>query len=69
MSTPYESYRGALPSQNPEGDPATVIVTRQGMGREGRVWLTFSASIKTTVAMTDQEAAQLVDLVNKARRN
>ena len=68
MSTPYESYRGALPSQNPNGDPATVIITRQGLGREGRVWLTFSASIKTTVAMTDQEAAQLVDLVHKARR-
>ncbi len=68
MSTPYESYRGALPSQNPNGDPATVIITRQGMGREGRIWLTFSASVKTTVAMTDQEAGQLVDLVNKARR-
>ena len=68
MSSPYESYRGVIPSQNPNGDPATVIVTRQGLGQEARVWLTFSAAIKTTAAMTDREAAQLVDLINEARR-
>lgn len=65
-STPYEMFRGAIPARNPEGDSATVIVTRQGLGRDGRVWLTFDGAIKTTVVMTDGETAQLSELLDKA---
>lgn len=32
VSTPYEIYRAALPTRTPDGEPATLIVTRQGQG-------------------------------------
>ncbi len=65
-STPNETFRGALAGRTPEGDQATVIVTRQGLGRDGRVWLTFNGAIKTTVQMTDPEAARLLELIGEA---
>ncbi len=65
-STPAETYRAALSGRTPEGELSTVIVTRQGVGRDGRVWLTFSGAIKTTVEMTDPEAARLRELIGEA---
>jgi hypothetical protein len=52
--------------RTPDGQPATVIVTRQGLGRDGRGWLTFNRAIKTTVVMTNPETVQLCELLNKA---
>ncbi len=65
-STPEEMFRAALPGRTPQGEPSTVIVTRQGTGQSGRVWLTFNGAIKTTVVMTDPETMQLCELLNKA---
>jgi hypothetical protein len=65
-STPAETFRAALLGRTPEGEPSTVIVTRQGTGQSGRVWLTFNGAIKTTVVMTDGETAQLSELLDKA---
>jgi hypothetical protein len=65
-STPSEVYRASLPGRTPEGAPSTVIVTRQGVGAHGRVWLTFNGAIKTTVVLTDLEAAELRGLLGKA---
>ena len=65
-STPAETYRAALAGRTPEGDRSTLIVTRQGVGSEGRVWLTFHGAIKTTVEMTDREAARLRELLGEA---
>ncbi|HSL06992.1 MAG TPA: hypothetical protein VK887_03345 [Pseudonocardiaceae bacterium] len=42
-----------------------MIVTRQGLDRAGRVWLTFNGAIKTTIVMTNPETAQLWELLNK----
>ncbi|MGH3898180.1 MAG: hypothetical protein ACRDTA_07975 [Pseudonocardiaceae bacterium] len=61
-----ETFRGAMRGRTPEGEPSTVIVTRQGIGHSGRVWLTFNGAIKTTVVMTNPETAQLCELLNKA---
>lgn len=66
MSTPDETFRGVLESRTPEGQRATVIVTRQGSGRSGRAWLTFHGAIKATVVMDDGETARLVELLNGA---
>lgn len=63
-----ETFRGTLQGRTPDGDPATVIVTRQGLGQAGRVWLTFLGAIKTTQVMTDDQADQLVELLHAARR-
>ncbi len=52
--------------RTPDGAPTTVIVTRQGLGRDGRVWLTFNGAIKTTVVMTNGETGQLSELLDKA---
>jgi hypothetical protein len=49
-----------------DGTPTTLIVTRQGLGSAGRVWLTFHGAIKATVVMTNPETAHLVELLNKA---
>lgn len=68
MSTPDELYRATLPTLTPDGEPATLIVTRQGRGSAGRVWITFSGAWVTTAVMTDQEAEQLERLFREARR-
>ncbi|MGH3973970.1 MAG: hypothetical protein ACRDS9_11715 [Pseudonocardiaceae bacterium] len=67
-STPEETFRGALAGRTPDGDRATVIVTRQGLGRDGRVWLTFNGAIKTTVELTDPEAVELNKLIGAATK-
>ncbi len=67
-STPAEVYRAVFPGRTPEGQLNTVIVTRQGSGTAGRVWLTFWGAIRTTVAMTDGEAGELIELLDKATR-
>jgi hypothetical protein len=37
----------------PRCNSPTLIVTRQVVGDDGRIWLTFDGAIKTTVVMTD----------------
>jgi biotin-(acetyl-CoA carboxylase) ligase len=68
VSTPDEPYRATLPVLTPDGEPASIIVTRQGRGSQARVWVTFSGAWVTTAVMTDDEAEQLVQLVGEARR-
>ncbi|MGH3763966.1 MAG: hypothetical protein ACRDS0_16955 [Pseudonocardiaceae bacterium] len=65
-STPDEMFRGMMQSHTPDGHPSTVIVTRQGSGSDGRVWLTFNGAIKTTLVMSDPETVQLCELLNEA---
>lgn len=65
-STPHETYRATLGGRTPEGDFSTVIITRQGEGRDARVWLTFCGAIKTTTVLTDREAVELCELLGKA---
>ena len=67
-STPAEVFRAVFPGRTPEGDPNTLIVTRQGQGREGRVWLTFAGALRTTVALTDPEAEELRELLGAATK-
>lgn len=62
-----ETYRGTLEGHTPDGSRATMIVTRQGLGRTGRVWLTFLGALKTTQVMTDDETNRLVALLRAAR--
>jgi hypothetical protein len=59
-------FRATLRTRTPEGALATVIVTRQGLGRAGRIWLTFDGAIKTTAVMDDPEARHLADLLGRA---
>lgn len=65
-SSSVETFRGTMRGRTPDGDPTTVIVTRRGLGRDGRAWLTFDGAIKTTVVMTDEETEQLVELLAAA---
>ena len=67
-STPAKVFRAVFPGSTPDGDLNTVIVTRQGVGRDARVWLTFCGVLHTTVSMTDQEAAQFRELLGQATR-
>jgi hypothetical protein len=65
-STPYETFRGVMRGRTPDGAYSTVIVTRQGLGSNGRVWLTFDGGIRTTTVMTDSETGELIELLDKA---
>lgn len=67
-STPYETFRGVMRGRTPNGETATVIVTRQGLGRESRIWLTFCGAIKTTVTMTNPETGKLGELLAQAAK-
>lgn len=60
-------FRATLAAATPDGEKATVIVTRQGKGSDGRVWVTFSGARVTTAVMTDEDAECLVRLVSEAR--
>ena len=62
-----ETYRGTLEGRTPDGDRATLIVTRQGLGQAGRVWLTFLGALKATQVMTDEQADQLAEMIHAAR--
>lgn len=59
-----QSDRTVLAFHDRAGDKATVIVMR----RKSRVWLVFNGALKTTVAMTDPEASDLVDALRSASR-
>jgi hypothetical protein len=65
-STPAETFRGTLTGSTPDGADSTLIVTRQGVGSAGRVWLTFDGAIKTTAVLTDRETAGLRELLGAA---
>jgi hypothetical protein len=68
MSTPHETFRATLPTSTPDGERATVIITRQGQGVDARVWVTFSGAWATTAVMTDADAECLVQFVSDARK-
>ncbi|MGH4016851.1 MAG: hypothetical protein ACRDSL_23565 [Pseudonocardiaceae bacterium] len=66
MTIPEETFRATMRGRTPEGEPTTLIVTRKGLGRAGRTWLTFNGAVKTTVVLTDQEAGQLAGQLEDA---
>lgn len=67
MHSEEESYRGTLQARDLDGEPHTVIVMRRGLGRNARVWLTVHGAWRTTLQMTDPEAAQLAELLTAAQ--
>ena len=58
------SDRSVLPFRGIDGATATVIVMRT----RGQVWLTLNGAEKTTVAMTDPHAGQLIEALRAASR-
>lgn len=62
-----ETFRATLRGHTPEGEPTTVIITRQGRGQAGRVWFTLNGAIRTTVVLTDPETGQLVGMLGDAQ--
>jgi hypothetical protein len=68
MSTPHETFRATLPTSTPDGERATVIITRQGQGVDAQVWVTFSGAWVTTAVMTDADAERLLRFVSDARQ-
>ena len=66
MSGP-ESYRATLQGRSASGEAATLIVTRRGRGSGARVWLTFDGAVATTLTMSNEQTARLVELLGEAR--
>ena len=64
MSTPEETYRTTMQVRTPQGEKATLIITRQGLGRAGRMWLTLDGAVRTTAVLDD---AQVNELTTKLR--
>ncbi|MCA1702970.1 MAG: hypothetical protein LC808_06745 [Actinobacteria bacterium] len=69
MHSEEESYRGTLQARDVDGGPHTMIIMRRGHGRNARVWLTVNGAWKTTLQMTDTEAARLAELLTEAQGN
>jgi hypothetical protein len=69
MRSEEETFRGTLKARTVDGEPHTVIILRRGLGHQGRVWLTLNGAWKTTLQMTDPEAAQLVELLTTAQHS
>lgn len=63
-----ESYRATLRVRTPNGEFATVIVTRQGLGHDARTWLTFDGGWRSTAVLPDEHADQLARMLNEASR-
>ena len=59
-----ESDRTVLAFRGPDGEAATVIIMRRG----SKVWVVFNGAVKTTVALTDPQAEELIDAVRAASR-
>lgn len=68
MCSGEEVFRETMRARDLDGGPHTVIVIRRGLGSKARVWLTLNGAWKTTIQMTDPEAAQLAELLSKAQR-
>lgn len=58
-----ESFRKALPFRAPDSSAATLLVLR----RSKDVWLTLNGAERTSVVMSDAEAADLIDAIHAAR--
>lgn len=59
-----ESDRAVLAFRGPEGEAATVIIMR----RSTRIWVVFNGAVKTTVALTDPQAGQMIEAIRAASR-
>jgi hypothetical protein len=68
MHSEEEIYRATLSARTVDGQPHTLIVTRRASGSPARVWLTLNGALQTTVALTDAETAQLVELLTHAQQ-
>ncbi|HEU0128298.1 MAG TPA: hypothetical protein VFQ48_06805 [Pseudonocardiaceae bacterium] len=64
MSTPDETYRTTMQVQTPEHEKATLIITRQGLGRAARTWLTLHGSIRATAVLDDNQVSELTSKLN-----
>ncbi len=68
MSGPYaEAYRATLAVRTPDGERATLIVTTRIGHPMGRVWLTFGATFRATLALANPEVDELVALLHGAK--
>lgn len=68
MCSGDEVFRETMQARDLDGALHTVIVIRRGAGRDARIWLTLKGAWKTTVQMTDSEAARLAELLTQAQR-
>ena len=67
MAAQDETFRAKLVARTADGADNTLIVTRQGRGVAGRVWLTLLHSMRTTVELTDAQADELIALIRRAK--
>lgn len=64
--TTDETFRAMVRTQMLDGAPTTLIITRQGRGGAGHVWLTDNGRTQTTVVLTRHEAEQLAGMLGDA---
>jgi biotin-(acetyl-CoA carboxylase) ligase len=65
--TPDESFRATMVARNPDGEVVTAIVTKKGLGRDSRMWLTLDGGWRTTLVMTPAQTDELTGLLKAAR--
>ncbi len=67
MHSEDEAFRGTMRASDLDGAPHTIIVTRRRVRGKAYVWLTLNGAWKTTLQMTDPEAARLTELLTQAQ--
>lgn len=67
-STRDETYRAVVLGRTPDNAEATMIITRQGLGRSARVWITLAGSIRCTIVLSDPQSADVAGRIQEAAR-
>ena len=65
-STREKGYLATMPAQTPEDGRSTLIITRRGIGRAARTWLTLDGGIRCTAALDRAQVEELRELLAAA---
>jgi len=61
-----KGYLATMQAQTPEDGRSTLIITRRGIGRAARTWLTLDGGIRCTAALDRAQVEELRELLAAA---
>ncbi len=65
-STREKGYLATMQVQTPEDGRSTLIITRRGLGRAARTWLTLDGGIRCTAVLDRAQVEELRELLAAA---
>lgn len=62
-----ETFRATMQARTADGEACTLIVTRQGVGRQARTWVTLAgSSLRCTAVLDGRDVDRLTELLAAA---